>query len=177
MTDSLQVARSPVSIPVIFDGILAGYEQALRERHVTLELVEREEIPFCYAAPHLLYKAFRHLINNALKYTPDGGRITVTCEVLEEPDLGPCVQVAIQDTGIGIAPEDLDLIFERFYRTGEVALYSSGTTTYKGGGAGLGLTIAQGVVLAHGGRVWVESPGFYEEICPGSRFVVQIPLA
>jgi len=177
MTDSLQVTRSPVSIPVIFDGLLSEYAQALKERNISLKVVGMESMPLCYGAPNLLYKTFYHLVNNALKYTPDGGHIAVTGEVLEDPELGECIQVTVEDTGIGIAPEDLDLIFEKFYRTGEVALHSSGTTSFKGGGPGLGLTIARGVVLAHGGRIWAESPGYDEEACPGSRFVVQLPIS
>jgi signal transduction histidine kinase len=84
--------------------------------------------------------------------------------------------VVVEDTGIGIAPEDIDLIFEKFYRTGEVELHSSGTTTFKGGGPGLGLAIAKGIVRSHGGLIWAESPGCDEEACPGSKFVVQLPL-
>jgi len=84
--------------------------------------------------------------------------------------------VAVEDTGIGIARQDLSLIFEKFYRTGELALHSSGSTTFKGGGPGLGLAIARGGVLAHGGRIWAESTGYDEVTCPGSRFVVQLPL-
>ena len=83
----------------------------------------------------------------------------------------------MQDTGIGISPEDIALIFEKFYRTGEVALHSSGTTAFKGGGPGLGLAIARGIVLTHGGRIWAESPGYDEETCPGSRFIVRIPMS
>ena len=57
-----------------------------------------------------------------------------------------------------------------------MALHSSGTTEFKGGGPGLGLAIAQGIVLIPGGRIWAERPGYDEEACPGSRFVVQLPL-
>jgi signal transduction histidine kinase len=95
---------------------------------------------------------------------------------VQVPDLGRCIEVAIEDTGIGIARQDLSLIFEKFYRTGEPALHSSGTTTFKGGGPGLGLAIARGGVLAHGGHIWAESDGYDEVSCPGSRFVVQLPL-
>jgi signal transduction histidine kinase len=82
----------------------------------------------------------------------------------------------IGDTGIGIDPRQQELIFGKFYQTGELVLHSSGKTKFKGGGPGLGLAIARGVVDAHGGYVWVESPGYDEEKCPGSRFFVRLPL-
>lgn len=172
----LEIHRSPVSMQVVFHGIQGNFDDALAERGLEMELVGLDGLPFCPCDPNLLYKALRHLVNNAIKYTPDGGTITVTGREVEVPELGPAVEIAVEDTGIGIAANDLDLIFEKFYRTGEVALHSSGTTDFKGGGPGLGLAIAQGIVLIHGGRIWAESPGYDEETCPGSRFVVQLPL-
>jgi len=176
MNGDLDVIRSPFNIPVVFEGIELEFQQALEERDVTLELTGVDDLPVFSGDPDLVYKLFYHLVNNAIKYTPDGGRIMVTGQTVDEPELGRCIQVVVEDTGIGIAPRDLDLIFAKFYRTGEVALHSSGTTTFKGGGPGLGLAIAKGVVEAHGGRIWAESPGYDEESCPGSRFVVQLPL-
>ncbi len=177
MAGGLDIHRSPVSIPVVLEGIVLEFEQALEQRDLTLEQEGLDDLPLYLGDPELLYKVFYHLVNNAIKYTPDGGRITVTGRTVRVPDLGQCIEVAVEDTGIGIASQDLELIFEKFYRTGEVALHSSGTTTFKGGGPGLGLAIAHGIVLAHGGRIWAESPGYDEETCPGSRFVVQLPLA
>ena len=175
VTGGIKVHRSPVNILVVIEGIFLEFKQALEERNLTLEREGLEDLPFYPGDPDLLYKMFYHLVNNAIKYTPDGGRIAVTGRMVDVPNLGRCAQVAVEDTGIGIAPQELDLIFEKFYRVGKVALHSSGTTSFKGGGSGLGLTIAQGVVLAHGGRIWAESPGCDEETCPGSRFVVQLP--
>jgi signal transduction histidine kinase len=176
MTGGLQVIHSPLNISVVFDSIQLEFEDALKERDLTLELNGLNGLPFCSGDPDLIYKVFYHLVNNAIKYTPDGGRITVTASTVEDDDLGPCVEVAVEDTGIGIAPQDLELIFQKFYRTGEVELHSSGTTKFKGGGPGLGLAIAEGIVTSHGGRIWAESPGCDEETCPGSKFVVRLPV-
>jgi signal transduction histidine kinase len=176
MIGDMPIARAPVNIAVLFEGIRLTFQRAWEERRLALEFVGLHDLPLYSGESESLYKAFYQLVNNAVKYTPDGGRITVSGQVLETPDLGRCIQVAVQDTGIGIAPQELDLIFEKFYRTGEVAFHSSGTTKFKGGGPGLGLAIVQGIVVAHGGRLWAESPSCDEATCPGSRFVVQLPL-
>jgi signal transduction histidine kinase len=176
MTEDVEVRRSPVSLTVILRGVHTEFKQALEERELGLEVAGIDDLPFYIGDPDMLYKVFYHLVNNAIKYTPDGGRITVVGRVVEASDLGQCVEVMVEDTGIGIAPGDIALIFEKFYRTGEVELHSSGTTSFKGGGPGLGLAIARGIVEAHGGRIWAESPGCDEETCPGSKFVVQLPL-
>jgi signal transduction histidine kinase len=176
MTGGLQVIHSPLNISVVFEPIQLEFEKALKERKLTLELNGLSGLPLCSGDPDLIYKVFYHLVNNAIKYTPDGGRITVTASTVEDEKLGPSVQVAVEDTGIGIAPQDRKLIFQKFYRTGEVELHSSGTTKFKGGGPGLGLAIAEGIVTSHGGRIWAESPGCDEETCPGSTFVVRLPV-
>ena len=82
----------------------------------------------------------------------------------------------VSDTGIGIDQQHHELVFEKFYQTGELHLHSSGQTKYKGGGPGLGLAIVRGIVEAHAGRVWVESPGYDEQNHPGSRFIIRLPL-
>ncbi len=176
MTSSVVIRRSPVSLSLTLRGVCSEFAKAIEARRLQLELKGLDTLPFCPAEPELLYKAFHHLVNNAIKYTPDGGRITITGQVVESPVIGRVAQVTVEDSGIGIAAEDIDLIFEKFYRRGEVALHSSGTTEFKGGGPGLGLAIAQGIVVAHGGHIWAESPGYDEITCPGSRFVVQLPL-
>ncbi len=176
MANGVKVHRTQVNLFVIMDGVYREFREALEQRNLTLTYDSLRGLPPYPGDPDLLYKVFYHLVNNAIKYTPDGGSITVTGRVVETPDLGRCVEVAVEDTGIGIAPQDLDLIFEKFYRTGEVAFHSSGTFKFKGGGPGLGLAITKGMVELHGGRIWAESPGYDEETCPGSRFVVQLPF-
>ena len=86
------------------------------------------------------------------------------------------VEIVVQDTGIGIDLESQQLVFEKFYQTGEVLLHSSGKTKFKGGGPGLGLAIARGVVNAHHGRIWLESPGHDETTNPGTTVFMRLPI-
>jgi signal transduction histidine kinase len=98
-----------------------------------------------------------NLLSNAVKFTPAGGRIDVRAARVDQE-----IQVAVADTGPGIAPEDLDRIFEEFQQTDEGAKQHEGT--------GLGLALSKRLVELHGGRIWVES-----EVGVGSRFVFTLP--
>jgi signal transduction histidine kinase len=124
-----------------------------------------------FGDPERLYQAFRNVLSNAIKFTPDGGKVTVDGRIL--PGF---IEVTITDTGIGISAEDQTLIFEKFGQVGNASLHSSGKTKFKGGGPGLGLPIAKGIVDAHGGTIWVESTGHDEKCCPGSTFHILLPL-
>lgn len=118
-----------------------------------------------------LDQAFQNILTNAIKYTPDGGRISVDGRLL--PGF---VEIKVSDTGIGINAVDHDIIFEKFGRLGKVALHSSSKTNYKGGGPGLGLPITKGIIEAHGGTIWVESEGYDEVELPGTTFHILLPL-
>jgi len=78
---------------------------------------------------------------------------------------------------VGVAPEYRELIFTKFYQPGELGRHSTSKSRFKGGGAGLGLALAKGIVEAHGGRIWVESQGYDETHFPGSHFHVLLPLS
>ncbi|NIV33416.1 MAG: hypothetical protein GWN58_29410, partial [Anaerolineae bacterium] len=86
------------------------------------------------------------------------------------------LEILVTDQGIGIDPEQQALIFEKFYRPEDPLLHSTNDSAFKGAGPGLGLPIARGIVEAHGGRIWAESPGRDEKECPGSTFHVRLPL-
>ena len=150
------------------------FRSALAERDLTLQIDNLRGLPDIEADAEALQKVFHHLIINAIKYTPDGGRIAISGHKHESP---PTVEIIVADNGIGIAPDVQPLIFEKFYQTGEVMLHSSGKTTFKGGGSGLGLAIAKGIAAAHNGRIWVESTGYDEETCPGSAFHLVLPVS
>jgi signal transduction histidine kinase len=175
-TAAFEVRRVPTSLVVLINEIRTGFKAALKERRLEFTAEGVDQLPFILGDSDLLYKAFYHLIMNAIKFTPDGGQIAVTGRVVKGDDGQDVIEVVVADMGIGIDQEHHDLIFDKFYQTGEVMLHSSGATKFKGGGPGLGLAIAKGAIVAHGGRIWAESPGHDEDQCPGSRFVVQLPL-
>ena len=134
-------------------------------------------LPPLLADSELLKKALDNVIVNAIKFTPDGGSIFISAHAVQVDGRGEFCEIRIRDTGIGIDPANHTIVFEKLYQLGKVELHSSGRTKFKGGGPGLGLAIAAGIVKAHKGKIWVESPGYDEEKLPGSTFIIQIPLA
>ncbi|RJP48977.1 MAG: GAF domain-containing protein [Anaerolineaceae bacterium] len=166
-----------VSLGLILRLIHKDYVDDLATRNMTFTLDESiKDIPPLLADPELLKKALDHVIVNAIKFTPDGGSVTVSAKVVEDKRSGKMAEIIVKDTGIGVDPEHHKIIFEKLYQLGQVELHSSSRTNYKGGGAGLGLAIAAGIVKALQGSIWVESPGRDEEKFPGSAFFIRLPL-
>jgi DNA-binding LacI/PurR family transcriptional regulator/signal transduction histidine kinase len=166
-----------VTLGPILRLIQKNYAEDLQARRLTLELDPAiNSVPALQADSELLKKALDHVIVNSIKFTPDGGKILVSAETVQDGN-APMCEIRICDTGIGIDPANHKIVFEKLYQLGRVELHSSGRTKFKGGGPGLGLAIAAGIVKAHKGKIWVESPGYDEEKLPGSTFFIQIPLA
>jgi signal transduction histidine kinase len=174
-TNQLGVMPASVQIDHVVDKVVTTFRQAAEERRLALVIQGLNALPPIKGDRDLLYKLFYHVIGNAIKFTPDGGRIIVNGCVIEESS-GEQIEVSIKDSGIGIDPGNLDFVFEKFYQTGEVLLHSSGKTKFKGGGPGLGLAISRGIVNAHRGRIWLESPGFDEAKNPGTTVFVRLPV-
>ncbi len=175
-SEVLNLSKRIMHLSEIFERLSSQYHATLDERRLSFSLDGIRDLPLIEADPGLLYKVFEQLLTNAIKFTPDGGSIAASGELVQVREEPAFVEVLIEDTGIGIDPEYQTLIFEKFYQTGEVALHSSGETSFKAGGPGLGLAIARGIIEAHGGRIWAESVGHDEEQCPGSRFHVWLPV-
>ncbi|HEX6386344.1 MAG TPA: GAF domain-containing protein [Anaerolineae bacterium] len=176
---ALKLYPEPVSLPALIQLVSTEFEEALAERDLRFVVEDMRNLPAIEADPEALQKVFYHLVINAIKYTPDGGLITISGRSLPPGSFdlsGRGVEIVVSDTGIGIDPDFHELIFTKFYQTGEVALHSTGKTVFKGGGPGLGLAIASGIVEAHRGKLWVESSGHDEEVNPGSQFHVVLPL-
>jgi DNA-binding LacI/PurR family transcriptional regulator/signal transduction histidine kinase len=167
----------PVSLGLILRLVHKDYVKDLAARNLTLTMDEGiKDIPPLLADSELLKKALDHVIVNAIKFTPDSGSIDISAQVVEDERLGRCAEVRVKDTGIGIDAEHHKIIFEKLFQLGTVELHSSSRTNYKGGGAGLGLAIASGIVKALRGNIWVESTGHDEVNFPGSTFILQLPL-
>jgi signal transduction histidine kinase len=153
--------------------VVEKYEAPMQERNHHLSLAGLEDLPGLSADGEALSKVVGDVLSNAIKYTPDGGRISISGRYQSGER---AVELVISDTGIGIDPQVQELIFSKFCRTDDLAHHSTGATKFKGAGSGLGLTVARGLVEMHGGRIWVESPGHDEVGCPGSQFHILLPL-
>ncbi len=176
--DSMDLNFVEVTLSSVLKLAVEPYADAIHERRQTLTARGLRNLPPIYGDYKRLVQAFQNLITNAIKFTPDGGRIDIEGQVCERDEQGEpiSVQIAVRDTGIGIDKEHHDLIFEKFFRVGPIELHSSGKTKFKGAGPGLGLPIARGIIQAHGGRIWVESEGHNEDTLPGSTFYVMLPV-
>jgi signal transduction histidine kinase len=178
-TETLDLNVSLVSLSAIVQTAADHWAEALKERKQTLTIEDLTGLPAIIADGERLKQVFTQLIQNAIKYTPDEGQMRITGRHLLDDKMQPpqeTVEIIVADNGIGIAPHDLEHLFEKFYRVGSAGLHSTGQTKFKGAGPGLGLTIAKGVVEAHGGHIWAKSPGYDEENLPGSQFHVLLPV-
>ena len=151
---------------------------AIRQRKLTLAARGLRGLPILQADLQRLVQAFRNIVVNAIKFTPDGGKIDITASVqpAEHPGEPDHILITIKDTGVGIDKNNLELIFRKFYRAYDPGLHSTGTYKFMGAGPGLGLTIAQGVIEGHGGKIWAESPGHNMQTYPGSTFHILLPI-
>jgi len=175
-SNTLDLSPSEVQIDKVIERVRKAFGSAFEERKLNFQVHELSSLPVIRADKDLLYKVFYHIIGNAIKYTPDGGTITVTGRRVVEDLEDPEIEIAVKDSGIGVDPQFQELIFEKFYQTGEVLLHSSGKTKFKGGGPGLGLAISRGVINAHRGRIWLESAGHNEKTNPGSTVLVRLSV-
>ncbi len=133
------------------------------EAHIVFKLDFSEDTPMVNGNRESLSRVVSNLLGNAIKFSPDGGTVTVRLRPYSKDE----VLLSVSDTGIGIPPDKLERIFERFYQV-------DGSTTRKFGGAGIGLALVKEIVAGHGGRVWAESEGVPGK---GSTFFVVLPAA
>lgn len=168
----LDLAREPVFLNSIIQSVLHNLRSFGSQRQVAIELGPGlRKLPTIQGDPRRLHQALWNVISNAIKYTPDGGSITIDGEVLEET-----VHLWVKDTGVGIPPAELERIFGRFYVLEDVAYHRSSKTAFKGGGLGLGLAVSKGIIEAHEGKIWAESQGYDEQALKGTTMHILLPI-
>lgn len=156
-----QLAFSPVAPADLFHSLHKRLERQYAEKGVSLAINLPPGLPSVRADADRIGQVLLNLAGNALQYTPSGGKVSVSANLH-----GAEVHFTIQDTGLGIPAEHLPHLFTRFYRVDK-------SRSRAGGGSGIGLTIARHLVEAHGGRIWVASPGAGQ----GSTFTFSLPVA
>ena len=155
------LTMSPLDVKALLNAVVEKFAPLAEKAGVTLKPDLVEEIPALMGDGDRLAQVFINLVDNALKYTPRGGAVTLRARV-EKAEL----IASVSDTGVGISPEALPHVFDRFYQ---------GDPSRKGGekhGAGLGLAIVKEIVQAHGGRITVRS-----QAGEGTIFTLSLPLA
>lgn len=155
----LRLNRRSVSADELVEKATLLFSSEAKQKDVDFRVDVQADIPQIFVDPDRIAQVILNILKNALFYTEPGGTVILSAVVMDES-----VVFSIQDTGIGIAPEDLASIFERFYR-------SEQSRHRAGGGAGLGLAIAKGIVEAHGGKIWAES-----KVNEGSKFSFSVPV-
>jgi signal transduction histidine kinase len=184
---TLDLRVAPVRLDDAAKKAVDLHLESAKQRNLNLKLEPMETLPTIWGDGVRIQQILGHLISNAIKFTPDGGSVTVSGRIVNkkqqndimaatQPLDDKYVEIIVTDTGIGIDQSEKDRIFDQFYEVRDPSLHSTSKTDFMGGGAGLGLAITRGVAEAHGGWVWVESEGHDPERCPGSRFHMVLPM-
>ncbi len=178
-----ELQRTRIAVDEVMQEVMEALRPMAAEKGLTLAALPPPEPALAFADGDKLHQIFLNLAGNAVKFTPAGGRVTLSARLVDSWDRESVdsslpmhhsanppvdqsirwVETTIEDTGPGIPPEELDAIFDKFHqvrRDGQ----------HKTHGTGLGLTIAKSLIELHGGRIWVES-----EMGKGSRFIFTLP--
>ncbi|HMB21257.1 MAG: ATP-binding protein [Chloroflexota bacterium] len=145
----------------LLQEIASPYQYQAQRKNITLDLEIASPLSTIEVDPGRMTQVLTNILDNALRHTPEGGRI-----VLSTREVNDQVELAVQDNGPGLKADDLERIFERFYRTDAARQRDDAPA----GGSGLGLAIARSIVQAHGGQVWAES-----DTGKGLRVIIRLP--
>ena len=160
ITDKLRLNARPIRPAAAIESAVESLRQAADAKEIDIELVFDDQAGPVAGDSDRLRQIVWNLVSNAIKFTPDRGQVQVKLE-----RVGKYVEITVSDTGVGIAPDFLPFVFDRF-RQGD------GSSTRRQGGLGLGLAIVWHLTEMHGGSVHAQSPGLDQ----GSSFVVRLPL-
>jgi signal transduction histidine kinase len=154
----MELELTDFDLPTALDNALTLVRERAGRRSVALHIAVDNRLGQIQADERKIRQVVLNLLSNAIKFTPEGGRV----EVAAVPKDGS-IEVSVSDTGVGIAPEDQEAVFEEFRQVG--------TAEKKAEGTGLGLTLCRKFIELHGGRIWVKS-----QMGEGSTFTFTIPV-
>jgi PAS domain S-box-containing protein len=157
----VELQQEPVVLMDVVQQVVDLMRPKIEDKGQMVEIVMPDDLPKVYADPARLNQIITNIVSNAYKYTPIDGTIALYAYVRDE-----MMHVAVKDTGIGIAPENQQKIFDRFYRV------EDDPAVYEVSGTGLGLAITLSLIQMHGGEIWLESV-----LGTGSIFTFSMPLA
>jgi histidine kinase len=157
-----QLDLRPQDISSLIQTVTKRLAPQAESKRISLAFDLAPDLPPVLAVEDRAIQILTNLTGNALQYTPEGGKVTIGAKQIDDE-----IQFSVRDTGVGIPPEHLPHIFDRFYRV------DKSRSRQAGGGSGIGLTIARALVEAHGGRIWVESVRDGK----GSTFNFTLPIA
>jgi two-component system phosphate regulon sensor histidine kinase PhoR len=155
-----ELEREPCDVAELVNSVVSGHRAQALTKGIALSANIASDLPVVMAAEHMLRQAITNLVDNAIKYTPQGGHV----DVVARPDERHII-VSVADDGPGISQPDQAHLFEKFYR-----VHKRGSSSVRG--SGLGLAIVQGVARRHGGDAWVES-----RLGQGSTFYLSIEVS
>lgn len=159
--NQLSLSLQPVEIAQLVDETVRSYRSTAAEKEIRVELALLGKLPTLNLDAARMRQVLLNLLSNGVRYTPVGGEIRVAVE-----QVGETVEIRVKDSGVGIEPENLPYIFDRFYRTDKAR-------TREKGGTGLGLAIVKALTEAHGGAVSVQSEGPNM----GTQFTLKLPVS
>ena len=154
----MELELSEFDMPIAIDNALTLVRERAARRGIALHTSVDERLDQIQADERKIRQVLLNLLSNAIKFTPEGGRIDV-----EAKPVNGFIEVSVSDTGVGIAPEDQEAVFEEFRQVG--------TADKKVEGTGLGLALSRKFIELHGGKIWVKS-----EVGAGSTFTFAVPV-
>jgi signal transduction histidine kinase len=161
-TGQVPLIRRAIPVTYLLGNLMIQFEPVVAEMGIALSVAAEATLPSLWVDEGYISRALQNLVDNAIKFTPDNGRITLSATY--EPDTHTML-VTVQDNGFGIKQAVQPQLFQKFQKD----LTGNGRRK----GSGLGLSFCKLVVEAHGGEIWVESNGISGE---GSRFVMRLPV-
>ena len=167
----LELNFHEVRLQDIILPVVEHFAAVCQERTLTIQVSNMKTLPLINVDPRKLKMAFENVIGNAVKYTPDGGLITIEASHLADGHL----EILITDTGIGIPKAEQQRVFNMFHVLGSLNTHSSSKSAFRGGGFGLGLPIARGIIEAHEGSVHLHSSGYDTGLLPGTVCTIRLP--